>query len=116
MAKDILYLCETCRPENHDDSLPRPGAVLLAEMQEKFGENLDIRGVKCLLQCDNPCAVSMSNANKFSYLLAGIESQDMDSLHQLFLAYQKSADGYVPFKERPQMLRPKIIARLPACQ
>ena len=56
----------------------------------------------------------MSNGEKFSYLLAGVESQDVDSLHQLFLAYQKSADGYVPFKDRPQMHSPKNN-RAPAC-
>ncbi|MCH9852030.1 MAG: DUF1636 domain-containing protein [Alphaproteobacteria bacterium] len=113
--KHCLHICISCREKTHDDADIRPGRLLydrlVADYQDK--QNF-IKAVKCLVQCDNPCAVSLNHADKFSYLLSGLTlDDDMQDLLTFFEQYQQTDDGIVPFSIRPKNLRAKIKGRMP---
>ncbi len=110
-----LHICISCREKTHDDADIRPGQRLYDKLTHDY-QNKDnsIKAVKCLVQCDNPCAVSLSHADKFSYLLSGLNADtDMKDLLTFFEQYQQSEDGIVPFATRPKNLRAKIKGRIP---
>ncbi|MEM7566433.1 MAG: DUF1636 family protein, partial [Pseudomonadota bacterium] len=62
-----IYVCATCRPADHDDAEPRPGARLAAEvtaLAEASGAGIAVKAVQCLSVCKRPCAVAVSGPGK----------------------------------------------------
>ena len=115
-----LHICISCRKKGHDDAETRPGRLLYDALISGYSVNNSqdndnaIKPVKCLVQCDNPCAVSISHADKFSYLLSGLDAdEDGQDLLTFFKQYQQTEDGIVPFGTRPKNLRAKIKGRIP---
>ncbi|MCH9844619.1 MAG: DUF1636 domain-containing protein [Alphaproteobacteria bacterium] len=113
--KHCLHICISCREKTHDDADIRPGRLLYDRLINEYQDkDNSIKPVKCLVQCDNPCAVSLSHADKFSYLLSGLNADtDMKDLLTFFGQYQQTEDGIVPFATRPKNLRAKIKGRIP---
>ncbi len=110
-----LHICISCREKGHDDAETRPGRLLYDRLINEWRDKDNaIKPVKCLVQCDNPCAVSLSHADKFSYLLSGLNADDdSQDLLTFFKQYQQTDDGIVPFATRPKNLRAKIKGRIP---
>ncbi len=112
-----LHICVTCREKNHDDSETRPGKLLydkMVELCQETGQHHAIKAVKCLVQCDSPCAISINHPDKFSYLLNDIShEQHQDMLLEWFQLYKQADDGIVPFAKRPKILRAKVKGRIP---
>ena len=110
-----LHICISCREKGHDDANIRPGRLLYDRLTNDYhGKDNFIKPVKCLVQCDNSCAVSISHADKFSYLLSGLNADDdCQDLLTFFEQYQQTDDGIVPFATRPKNLRAKIKGRIP---
>ncbi len=117
-ASTTLYVCATCRPADHDDAQPRPGARLAAEvaaLAEASGGEVAVKAVQCLSVCKRPCAVAVSGPDKFTYVVGdaepGVHAQD---LVDFAMAHTASADGVTVWRERPQIVRKSVIARIPS--
>ncbi len=113
LAQDILYICVTCRPSGHDEALPRPGQLFFESVRAIALKEQEILPMKCLLQCDRPCAAAMVNAYKNSYLLSEITPMQGVALLEFFASYVTSADGFVPFGKRPKVMRAKVKGKIP---
>lgn len=112
MAKQTtLAVCITCRRAGTDPQAPRDGA--------RLSEALAARGVphdrqECFSACDRSCVVVFRGAGRWTYVQGGLDpDHDLEDLADMARAYAASADGVVPWRARPAVIRKNTIARIP---
>ena len=110
-----LYVCTTCKagvPVPEGD-VP-PGAKLHAALaQAPTPEGVRIVGVECLSACNTGCAVSLTKPGAWSYVYGRLTLDDVPAILEGAGKYAASADGIVPWRERPTVFRKHSIARIP---
>ncbi len=115
-----LILCTTCRRTGTDC---RPGLRLLqslgqaADLGRSAGlpAEFGISGTACLSGCTRPCTVAFVADGKTTYLFGDIDpAEDLDALVAFARLYQAREDGMTGFRERPDALRGKCLARIPS--
>ncbi len=109
----ILYVCTTCRREGDDPGGPRAGARLHDELAAR-AEGLRVEPVECLSVCKRPCTVAVASPGRWTYVYGDLDPAEaagliLDGLR----AYDATADGIVPWRERPKAFRSGVIARIP---
>ena len=96
----------------------RAGARLFTSLQEAAQtqqSDVIIEGVECLSVCKRPCTIAFTDQNKWAYVYGDFTADD--SAEQILACaslYATTADGLIPWKERPDALKKGVIARLPA--
>lgn len=112
----ILYVCTTCKSgEVHEDDSQRPGARLHRALEaEGAPEGVQIVGVACLSACKTGSAVALSEAGKWTYVYGHMSETDAPDILAGAAAYAATADGLVPWRERPVIFRKQSVARIPA--
>ena len=123
MSTVALIVCETCRHpddplEDHSGTpLPRSGETLLALVQQRLADDPDVsvEGMRCLMACRRPCAVHLRAADRIAYVLGDFPPDDssVETLAEYIRHYHASPDGVVPFKDWPQGVKGRFIARIP---
>lgn len=112
-----LLICTTCRRGLPSDTEgPRPGALLTAALLDRdWPENVTVRGVECLSNCDTGCSVAVRGGpNRWTYVYGNLtETDHVDIVHEGITKYAATADGLVPWRERPEHFRKNCIARIP---
>ena len=115
-----LILCTTCRQTGTDC---RPGLRLLQSLDQAadlgrsagLPEEFGISGTACLSGCTRPCTVAFVAEGKTTYLFGDIDpAEDLDALVAFARLYQAQEDGMTGFRERPDALRGKCLARVPS--
>lgn len=114
-----IHVCTACRrarpdlPEGYD----QPGIGLaerLAAQLEARGSRIAVLPVECLAVCKRPCTVAFAADGKWTYLIGDLETDThLDEIVGAAEAYAASANGIVPWKERPQSFRKGVVARVP---
>ncbi|ALG73402.1 hypothetical protein VY88_21245 [Azospirillum thiophilum] len=116
-----LVVCETCRRPDDPPEAVRPGAELLALMERALAGAPDLaaqvrlRPLRCLMSCRRPCAVAVRSASRMSYVLGDMAADEeaVETLTAYLRAYAATPDGLVPFKQWPQGVKGRFVARLP---
>ncbi|QEL23993.1 DUF1636 domain-containing protein [Bosea sp. F3-2] len=114
-----IHVCTACRraradlPEGYD----QPGLALaeaLAERLTNKGSAIPVLPVECLAVCKRPCTIALSADGKWTYLIGDLDTEThLDEIVGAAQAYAASANGIVPWKERPQSFRKGVVARVP---
>ena len=110
-----LYVCTTCRAgqEIPEDAL-RPGTHLLNALEaEGAPEGVQIVPVACLSACSNGAAVALTEPGKWTYVYGRMSVDDAAAILDGAARYAASADGLVPWRERPEQFRKQSLARIP---
>ena len=118
MAKHLveLLICLTCkRGVPGDTDGPRPGAILLKMLSAtNMPAGIQVRGVECLSNCNRGCTVALRGAGRWSYIYGDIDPEThLASLVEGAEKYRDTLDGLIPWRERPEILRKGVIARIP---
>ncbi|MCZ4257982.1 DUF1636 domain-containing protein [Sulfitobacter sp. G21635-S1] len=110
-----LYVCTTCRAgEVLEEDAPRPGALLHSALTEAGAPDaVEIVGVACLSACSQGAAVALSEPGKWTYVYGRLTPADAPDILSGAAAYAASADGLVPWRERPVIFRKQSLARVP---
>ncbi|NJM82639.1 MAG: DUF1636 domain-containing protein [Tabrizicola sp.] len=110
-----LYVCTTCRAgEPAPDDGPVPGAALHAALvRQGAPDGIRIVGVECLSACNTGCAVSLAAPGSWSYVYGRLTPADAPDILEGAAKYAASADGIVPWRDRPLIFRKQSIARIP---
>ncbi|MCC1493291.1 DUF1636 domain-containing protein [Cognatishimia sp. F0-27] len=112
-----LLVCVKCRrgreiPE--DDR--RPGAALY-EALTGIGtpDGLRITPVECLQNCDFGCTVALRGGDrKWTYVFANVdETAHAQMILDGAVQYHDTADGIIPWRQRPEHFKRNCAARLP---
>lgn len=116
-----LLVCVTCRMGRPvEDDAARPGALLHAAIAERdLPEGVTLKPVECFSNCDLGCSVAFRGGpDRWTYVYGNFDPSDVEASHADVIAegvarYHATADGLVPWRERPQHLRKNCIARIP---
>ncbi|RRH72069.1 DUF1636 family protein [Falsigemmobacter faecalis] len=106
-----LVVCTTCRREGADPEALRDGA--------RLSQALTVRGIahdtqECFSACKGSCVVALRGKGRWTYVQGALDpDQHLDDLIEMTRAYSASADGIVPWRSRPEIIRKNTIARIP---
>lgn len=122
-AEIVLHVCITCRPAGGPDAKEdRPGSVLLRALEDALaaraaaGAALPVRlaPVECLSVCKRPCTVAASAPDRWTYVWGDLDpATHLEEILDGIAKYAASADGIVPWRERPQIFKKGVVARIP---
>jgi len=112
-----LLVCVKCR---RDTDVPeggtRPGQALHAELAHRaMPQGVTLKAVECLSNCSSGCSVAVrGGAQRWTYVYGNLmEDRDADMVVNGIARYAATADGLVPWRERPEHFRKNCIARIP---
>lgn len=106
-----LVVCSTCRRPESDPAAPRDG-LILAEALEAAG--LRVRRQDCLSACARGCVAAFTGPGRWTYVQGALDpARDLEAVIRMARAYAASADGIVPWRERPEVIRKNAVVRIP---
>ena len=112
-----VYVCTNCRaegepPEPRDQ---RAGARLCAALTAAAGSDPDIQvmPVECLSVCKRPVTVGLASAGKWTYVYGDFATDSAEALLACACLFAEAPDGLIPWKQRPDVLKRGVVARLP---
>lgn len=110
-----LFVCTTCKAGAPvPDGVTPPGTRLLeALLAGGAPETVRIVAVECLSACNTGCAVSLSKPGAWSYVYGRLTLDDVPAILEGAGKYAATADGIVPWRDRPTVFRKQSIARIP---
>jgi predicted metal-binding protein len=110
-----LLVCTTCRRgQPKDADAPRPGALLAERLAGALPEGVRLTPVECLSNCDAGCTVVLRGPGRWSYVYGNLcPDAQVATIAEGALKYAESADGRVPWRERPEHFRKNCVARIP---
>ncbi len=110
-----LLVCTKCRNgEDVPEDGQRPGTRLYERLAGDGIANVTITPVECLSNCDHGCTVALRGPGRWSYVYGRFDPETHAAVLQEGAAkYAASADGLVPWRERPEHFRKNCIARIP---
>ncbi|MCF4167381.1 DUF1636 domain-containing protein [Zavarzinia compransoris] len=110
-----LHVCITCRAGRPVvEGEPCAGERLHAALQGAPIEGVTIAPVSCLSTCSKGCAVALAAPGRWTYVYGGITPEsDAPDVAEGARLYAGAPDGIVPWRERPELFRRNIVARIP---
>ncbi len=116
MAPAELLVCVKCRRgQALAGDAERPGAALHAALSAQAAEaGLRVTAVECLSNCERGCTIALRGTARWSYVYGNLhETGDVAIILEAARRYRATADGLVPWRERPEHFRKNCIARIP---
>jgi predicted metal-binding protein len=116
-----IFLCVTCRRKTGEaeDAFDLPGRILAARLAQTIAGRsrhcaIDVVPVECLAVCKRPSTLALAMPGKWTYLIGDLDPEThVEEIVAAAESYGASADGIVPWKERPPTFRKGVIARTP---
>ena len=113
-ARVVVSVCTTCKTQ--DTAAAVVGPELLAALREAVtpGDAIAVRAVQCLGVCKRPTTAAVSGRDRYTFVFADLQPADgAIALRDFAVSYLRSDYGLVPWRERAQVLRRGMIARIP---
>ncbi|RYX87043.1 MAG: DUF1636 domain-containing protein [Bradyrhizobiaceae bacterium] len=112
-APVVVSVCVNCKAAD--------GAVVGAAMLEAVTAALDardvavmVRPVQCLSVCKRPTTVAVTSQDGYTFLFGDLLTDTgPDAVASFVQSYQQSDYGLVPWRERADVLRKGMVARVP---
>jgi predicted metal-binding protein len=109
-----VYVCITCKRAGEPDSEPRPGALLAAATERAAaGTEVDVRRLRCLANCTRGPSAAMRCNGSWTYVFGGLDATCANALIEGARLLAGAADGILPWRGRPEILKRGLIARVP---
>ena len=110
-----LHVCITCRAGRPVvEGELRAGERLHAALRGIAPEGVRLAPVSCLSACSKGCAVALAAPGRWTYVYGGITPEsDAAEVAAGAARYAGAPDGIVPWRERPDLFRRNIVARIP---
>lgn len=114
-ARVIISVCTTCKTQ--DAAADVVGPKLLATVRDSASPpdpNVAVRAVQCLGVCKRPTTAAISGHGRYTFVFADLVPETgAPALRDFANAYRRAAYGLVPWRQRAQVLRRGMIARIP---
>jgi predicted metal-binding protein len=112
-APVVVSVCVNCKAAD--------GAVVGPAMLDAVTAALDerdvsvmVRPVQCLSVCKRPTTVAVTSQDGYTFLFGDLLADTgPDAVASFVQSYQKSDYGLVPWRERADVLRKGMVARVP---
>jgi predicted metal-binding protein len=108
-----IHVCVTCRKAAGSEE--RPGAELFRTLAAGSNPHgFRVEAVECLSVCKRPCTVAVSSPGPLDLCVwRPRPATAADTILAGAALYARTADGIVPWRERPEALRKGVVARIP---
>lgn len=117
-----VIVCETCRTK---DGEPLDGATAGRQFADALRglleSDAELDGVRltttrCLMACGRACTVHLRGPGRIGYVIGdmGTETERVHALIAYLRGYIRSTTGQVPYREWPEAIKGRFIARIPA--
>ncbi len=122
MTQPTLFVCALCRfsAAEREQNGVSGGQYLLDQLSEaladqNLADQVQIQPVRCMAACSRSCVAALTAPEKLTFVLNELlPDQSADDLLKFVRQYLASANGNVPYRERPPLIRSKLMAVLPA--
>lgn len=111
-----LLVCTRCLRglDAADAGAECPGARLFARLAAEAPPGVAVTPVDCLSNCTQGCTIALRGPGRWTYVYGRLdETGDLAPIRAGIARYRDSADGLVPWRERPEHFRRNCIARIP---
>jgi predicted metal-binding protein len=113
-----IYVCITCKRQGQQDSEPatdpRPGALLAAATERAAdGTDVIVRRLACLANCTRGPSAALRCNGSWTYVFGGLDAANAQDLVDGARLLATAADGILPWRGRPDILKRGLIARVP---
>jgi predicted metal-binding protein len=113
----IVSVCTTCKTA---DGGTMVGPDMFAAVRAALGNddpNVVVRPVQCLSVCKRPATVAVTSPDGYTFLFGDLQAESGTAALKSFVkSYQNSGYGLVPWRERAEVLRKGMLARVPPMQ
>ncbi|MDB5394325.1 MAG: hypothetical protein JWM91_1831 [Rhodospirillales bacterium] len=111
-----IFICISCTVEGARSD--QPGRALFDAVSSAIAEkpacNAVVKPVDCLAVCKRPCTVALAGDGKWTYVVGDLSPDThADDVIAAALSYGATANGIIPWRERPQSFRKGVISRVP---
>ncbi|ASM73577.1 MULTISPECIES: DUF1636 family protein [Roseobacteraceae] len=111
-----LLVCIKCRSgQQMAKDSRRSGQALfdtLTQLDRPAG--LRVTAVECLQNCDHGCTVALRGGARWTYVYGNVdENADPAMILNGAAQYLATADGIIPWRERPEHFKRNCVARIP---
>ncbi len=121
----VIFVCTSCAGNHQKKQHCQSGGERLLEQLQTLHQNwslqaeFSIQSVQCMGVCDRDCAIALVSPSKRTYLFGNLPVDD-ERLEATATAvvdcasqYQAKSDGSLSYSERPELLKTRVIARIP---
>ncbi|QKP78854.1 DUF1636 domain-containing protein [Methyloligella sp. GL2] len=118
-AAVTVYVCTACRKVLKEEAdFDDVGRRLLQALEQKLSDAGDskvrVAGVDCLAVCTRPATLALTAKGRWTYVLGDLDPDaQLSEIVDGVLAYARSENGIIPWKERPKCFRKGVVARIP---
>lgn len=109
----VIHVCTTCLLPGEDPEKARAGARFYDELRELGRSDVVLKGVECLGNCGRGCTLAMSAGKSWTYVFGGLAPGQARAVMTAADLLAGSANGLMPWKERPEPFKRGLIARVP---
>jgi predicted metal-binding protein len=110
----VVSVCTTCKTADGSAVI---GPDMFAAVQAALGgddANVVVRPVQCLSVCKRPATVAVTSPDGYTFLFGDLQTESGTAALASFVkSYLKSDYGLVPWRERAEVLRKGMVARVP---
>ena len=108
-----VLVCSSCRGPGDGPETPRPGSRLADAVRALAGEDVAVRRVACLGNCARGLSAAVYRPGCWTYVFGGLDETSGDDLLAGARLFAAAADGFMPWRGRPEALKRGLIARVP---
>ena len=96
-----------------EDLAASPDAAVRAAIGQ-HDSGIAVRPVQCLSVCKRPATVAVTSPDGYTFLFGDLQTESGTAALVSFVqSYRKSDFGLVPWRERAEVLRKGMVARVP---
>ena len=109
----VVSVCVTCKTT---DGSPFDGTEMYDAVKAAIGndDDIQIRPVQCLSVCKRPATVAITSPDGYTFLFGDLQADTGPAALASFVQSYRNADyGLVPWRERAEVLRKGMVARVP---
>jgi predicted metal-binding protein len=109
----VVSVCVTCKTADGGTVV---GPDMFESVKAAIGrsDHVLVRPVQCLSVCKRPATVAVTSADGYTFLFGDLQTESGTAALVSFVkSYQKSDYGLVPWRERAEVLRKGMVARVP---
>lgn len=113
-GETTILICSSCRLAEDPAAEPRPGRQLAADARRAAeGTGVAVRHVACLGNCRRGLSAAIYRVGCWTYVFGGLGASSGADLVAGARLFAGSADGFMPFRDRPEALKRGLVARIP---
>jgi predicted metal-binding protein len=109
----VVSVCVTCKTADNGTII---GPAMFESVKAAIGlsDHVQVRPVQCLSVCKRPATVAVTSADGYTFLFGDLQTESGTAALVSFIqSYQTSDYGLVPWRERAEVLRKGMVARVP---